>query len=563
MTCEPLVLAYGYRYGEVPLETIPPVDPTLKFKGIIQSDENVRPPVRVSTGLHWDGNAMPQPDGSDTKTLMAGVMKRVGTYTPVPKENVLNEFRSFVRQWVRANLVPLAPDTDLTFDTWIEKTNYPRWKKEMLRLVKERIVHIEENRGKYFKVKSFCKAETYPKFKHMRGINSRSDEFKVYTGPIFKCIEKEVFKNKAFIKTVPIDERPGVIFERIYREGAQYIATDYSSFEASFVRDLMSVCEFELYDYMTSHLVCHEEFMGLVHDVLGGVNSCTFKYFNVEVEGKRMSGEMCTSLGNGFTNLMAMLFTCERNCNTGVVGVVEGDDGLFTMVGTPPTTEMFADLGLVMKLELHDKLEEASFCGIVFSLEDRRNVTNPLEVIADFGWAGRDYVAAKHSTKLALLRSKALSFAHQYKGCPIVGRLAECGLRLTKSIDVSKILESRALAQWDRDQLLEAMENGSNTLYEEPGLATRALVAKLYGINEDDQLIIEDYFAKKNDLTPIRCPTLDYYQNPVWRQYFNDYVRYGVGDIRRPIGAFFRHSGLHIQFDDKGHWLADSKADIP
>jgi len=541
------------------MEIIPPVDPSLKFKNIRLSDRNIRAPVRISTGIHWEGNAMPQPCGSDTETLIAGVRKRVGTYTPVPNKNVLEKFRQFTRKWLRENMIPLVPDTDLTFETFLEDTNYPLWKKELLRKVQAQIVHIEAD-PKYFKLKSFCKAETYPKFKHMRGINSRSDEFKCWSGPVFKCIEKELFKHHAFIKKVPIDERPEYIFEKIFREGAQYIATDYTSFEASFITELMDACEFELYDYMTTELVCHDEFMRVVRGVLGGTNVCQFKYFNVEVDGKRMSGEMCTSLGNGFTNLMAMLFICEENGNTGVAGVVEGDDGLFTMVGPPPTTEMFADLGLVMKLELHTKLEEASFCGIVFDLEDRKNITNPLEVIADFGWTGRDYVMSKSATKRALLRCKALSFAHQYKGCPIVGRLAECAMRLTangKDVDIVKILQSKALAQWDREQLLEAMKHNHHTLYEEPGFATRVLVEKLYGITTRDQLIIEKYFEEKTDLSPIRCPTLDEYSNVIWQQYWDEYVRPAVGDIRRPVGDFLIHSGLQPQFDINGRTLIE------
>lgn len=556
VTSESQLLAYGYRCTDLALETIPPVDPSLKFSCIRQSDKNVRPPVRISTGLHWDGNAMPQPDGSDTETLIAGVRKRVGTYTPVPVKNVLDEFRQFNRKWLRENLIPLAPDTDLGFETFLEATNYPLWKKEVLRQVQAQIVHIEGN-PKYFKLKSFCKAETYPKFKHMRGINSRSDEFKCWSGPVFKCIEKELFKHPAFIKKVPIDERPEYIYNRIFREGAQYIATDYTSFEASFVTDLMEACEFELYDYMTSNLACHDDFMRVIRGVLGGTNECQFKYFKVEVAGKRMSGEMCTSLGNGFTNLMAMLFTCQRNGNTGVAGVVEGDDGLFTMVGSPPTTEMFAELGLVMKLELHDRLEEASFCGIVFSSEDKKNITNPLEVLADFGWAGRDYVCSSKGTKLALLRCKALSFAHQYKGCPIIGRLAECALRLTSHVKINKILESKSLAQWDREQLLEAIKSDNNTLYEEPGFATRVLVERLYGITTRDQLVIERYFMDKTDLSPISCPTLDNYSNSVWRQYWTLYVRPAVGDIRRSVGGFMTHSGLQPQFDSKGRTLKE------
>ncbi len=84
-----------------------------------------------------------------------------------------------------------------------------------------------------------------------------------------------------------------------------------------------------------------------------------------------MSGEMNTSLGNGFSNLMFMLYACEIQgieCD----GIVEGDDGAFALSLKPGQKfdeSIFAEMGLTIKLEKHTDLMSMSFCGILCAEE--------------------------------------------------------------------------------------------------------------------------------------------------------------------------------------------------
>jgi len=346
------VVAYGYRYGEFPLADIPEIKPGTRFSSYRNWDRSVRPIVRSSLGCHVCRVALPHPDPSDPPTLEAGVRKRFAFNPPKAKPQILEDLRRFVQDFCRKHLIPLSPELDTGFETWLEKTPYPEWRKADLRRKHAELLALPNGREKYLKVKSFMKDECYTEYKHARGINSRTDEFKTMVGPIFKLIEEAVFKLDWFIKKVPVKDRPAYIMERLFCVSGRYFETDYTAFESLFVAELMDCCEMELYKYMVSELPGGDEFISLITKALLGENECSFKFFTVWVQATRMSGEMCTSLGNGFSNLMFFLFLCWRK-GSRCTGVVEGDDGLFRVDGPAPTASDFRDLGLVIKMKEH------------------------------------------------------------------------------------------------------------------------------------------------------------------------------------------------------------------
>jgi len=507
--------------GEVPLPELKAIKKSAKLKGKVRLvDKDRRPVVLADLGCVVEGSCMPHADPHDPHTTLAGVAKRFAIKPPEPDGELVLKFKRFVRAWIGKNLVPLAPDSNTSIEAWLASTNYPFHRKEELAEKFKRCEGRLDPR-KHYKCKSFMKDECYPEYKHARAINSRSDEFKCKVGPIFRLIEKVVFQNKAFIKRIPVSDRPRYILDMLKREGAIYMATDYTAYESLFTGVLMDACEFQLYDYMTQYLPEHTEFMGLMREVLGGENVCEFKHFTVSLDATRMSGEMCTSLGNGFSNLMFMLFMCtEAGCKN-VSGVVEGDDGLFTMIGTPPSSELFARLGLVIKVEIHTNIEEASFCGLIFDVFDCLNVTDPRDVLASIGWSSARYAKSNTNKRKTLLRCKALSAAYQYPGCPIVAALAEYILRVTKSHDTRHMI-SQWKNTYERTQLIEAQDYGYSFIY--PPLNTRLLVEKKYGISIEHQVCIEKYFDSLDELQHLCHPIIDLYMPVVWKQYWNNYV---------------------------------------
>jgi len=361
---------------------------------------------------------------------------------------------------------------------------------------------------------------------------------KVILGPVFKAIEERVFSLDWFIKKVPVHLRPDYVMRRMYREGAKYYSTDYTAFESLFTKEVMENCEFVLYDYMLQHHPQGDEYKALIHDVLSGKNHCQFKYFTVDVEATRMSGEMNTSLGNGFSNLMFMLFLAEENGCTDVTGVVEGDDGLFTMKGKCPTTKDFEKLGLVIKMEEHDSISTASFCGIVHSEEDRSILTNPIDLILNFGYASGRYAGANKRTILKLLRAKSLSMIYQYPGCPMVNTLALYGLKMTHNINIKSLLSGNHFDEWEKSKLIQAVNFYENNKKHIDTIVTtttssRLLVEKLYGIPIETQVAFENYIEGLETLQMIRFDRLLPYCHLDQIDYFWRFRNFG-GEVNRP-----------------------------
>lgn len=511
-------IAFGYRHDEVELPRDTPQKLTSHIKmskQAIHVDLSTRPAVMVSVGCDVQGVTMPHPDPKDPVTMVEGVKKRFAARTPRPSFVKVRKLKRFVMKQLKSGRfgTPISPDEDYSFETWIAQVDYPDWRKDELKEVHRNMVDVREEGEKHFKCKSFMKDETYAEYKHARGINSRSDEFKVFSGPIFRLIEKKIFAAPEFIKKVPVAQRPAYIKERLYTPGGKYFSSDYTSYEALFESWIMEACEMQAYKYFTQALP--NEWYDAVHDALTGEQHCQFKHFVASIMATRMSGDMCTSLGNGFSNLMFMEFVCKEK-GSKCVGVVEGDDGLFRIVGCVPTEQDFAMLGLRIKCEEHTKLETASFCGLVFDIEDQINVVDPREVLASLAWMNSKYAGARDGILLDLLRCKGLSAAHQYPGCPIVSSLAQYALRVTRSRDVRNAPAMRHFSQWDREQLLDALAMRRIPVVSPPE-RTRLLVEQLYNISVETQLYIENYLDNLEIITQLDLSCLSFPES--WHHY--------------------------------------------
>lgn len=513
-------MAYGYRIDEVKLPEVKPPKNGVNVKRI-NARSRPKNPCMCSLGPVVPTAVQPHPDQYDTATTLAGILKRAASKHPDPDPEKLQRLRVFVKNWLEKNLVPLSPDSDTSVERWLEHCNYPAWRKEELKRKHDAIV--DRLSKSLWKAKCFIKDETYPIPKHARAIYSRTDEYKTIVGPIFKLIEEQVYKLPQFIKHIPVANRPQYIVNYLNTRG-KAAATDYTSFESLFIPEIMQAVEMQLYLYMSQYLDRFAEFefhlQALTED-----QDCVFRDITVELPSCRLSGDMCTSLGNGFSNLMFALFVLEEEGCTDVRIVVEGDDGLMTYNGPRVDADKFAQLGLTIKLQDHDRIETASFCGIIFDEEELINIDDPRDAIATLGWGSAQYSLAKRSKKRSLLRCKSLSLAHQYPGCPIISELAHYGLRVTRGHDI-RHLGANTRNTWYRDQLLAAIKDEKNIPKKEPGPRSRALVEEMYGIKIEWQLKIEEYLRNKQDDTPLNCPYIDLIMPDEWRDYADGFVRF-------------------------------------
>lgn len=480
----------------------------------------VRRPVAVSLGPTI--TALPKPDLGDGLTLVGGVMKRFAFRPPTPKPGKLDKLREFVRQICRDRLIPLPQTTDVSVDRWLERANYPAWRKDELREVYHTVVEFGPATVAQAKISCFMKDEGYLTFKQARAINARQDEMKVRFGPIFKQIEKRVYKMEEFIKHVPVADRAKYIAEHLRREGVEYLCSDFVSYESLFTSGLMGACERELYDYMTSALPEHDEFMKYFDKFIMGRNYLKNKYFSANIDATRMSGEMCTSLGNGWTTMCVFYFVCKEKGFEQVRLVVEGDDNAASGQGVAPTVQDFADLGMVIELEKYKTFSEMSFCGLVFDEAELEVVTDPRKVLASFAWTSREYVNARTSKLKSLLRCKGLSLKYQYPACPVVSSLADYILRETSGVDVRNVLESRSIGTWQRDLLRLALAAPIHSRPVGPG--SRDLVERLFNIPLGTQLKLEEFFDARVGLEPITEHWIQDIMPQAWLNYHTLYT---------------------------------------
>lgn len=495
----------------------------LQVTSIKMSDDS-RKPVAVSLGCHLEGAAMPHADPNDTETMLAGCFKRLGAKIPTVDDGMMKKLHAFVIKHLDEHMPTLSPDVEISYEKWRRTTTYPEWRKKELDVQYEQLL-IHGLREEDFFCNSFGKDEFYEEYKHQRLINSRSDRFKVFAGPWIRAVEEVVYKDPWFIKHVPVDRRPQYLTDRLGPGHRYFFGTDYSSFECSIIKKLLGV-EFLLYKHVLRWIMNSKWFID-EYSKIKNTNKLRFFLFIIKMLGIRMSGEMSTSLGNGFINKMVVLFLCELR-NIKVTGCVEGDDGIFSTSNDEfPTVEDFAKLGLNVKIQMSDTLGDTSFCGLIFAKEDMINITDPRAELATFGWANQKYLRSSNKKLKALLRCKSLSMIHQYPGCPILQELALYGLRITEDVSNGKLLKViKEQSTWIRDQGLKAFNDIKNLPYKATPSATRELMERRFGITVQQQIKIERLLKAKNDLTPINLNNV-ITMPEIWIDYWEKYSVHG------------------------------------
>lgn len=317
-------------------------------------------------------------------------------------------------------------------------------------------------------------------------------------------IEKSVYKLPFFVKNIPVALRPQYIIKNTSGTG-RTVATDYSSYEASFTPLYCMSIEYEVYKYFAGHtiaeLICKSFYL---------FNTSIFAAFRISILAKRMSGDVNTSLGNGLSNLITIQYLVWTKTKSWLVNIViEGDDSLFNLpLSVDLTAVDFAAFGLKVKIEESHYPNFASFCGNIFSLEDLDVLVDPGRIFRRFGFIDVKYKNARHSKKLGLLRAYAFSIYYMYHGCPMVAALARYLLRVTRG--VYAIMPSINVHKFAPGEIVPATEEKMFTLYPpgEVGLGSRKVISFLFGYTIDQQLRVEDYLDSLNTLQPIYVPEI-------------------------------------------------------
>lgn len=465
---------------------------------------------------------LPTPTRTGVLAQKQAVNMRVGRKTPPIKINSSGGLHDFAHHCLCQNKSRVgdrglsALDDVFSFESfmdWLDHTHYSGPRKRQLIALRRSMPDFPtpSQLREWSHVKSFIKLEGYPTYKPPRGIMSRTDRIKVWIGPLIKRCENLIYDMPEFIKHVPHNQRSQYIRDHIERVGCTYAETDYTSFEGSMRPKIMHVCEFSLLNYLCRRNPRALERMKMFERICTGDNVMNYTDITARIKGRRMSGEMTTSLSNGWTNLMLSTFVL-RDVAPNTPIIVEGDDGILAL--TPDashvfTPDKFANLGFVIKIIKHDDITEAGFCGIVCDASENSIITNPIEAIASFGWVGGAALRAGSESLWALLRAKALSLAYQYPGCPILSSLAKLGVRLSFNHRRMSPDDNPFLDGWSKDIYRHAEKYVTAELLDKvPGPNTRSMMARKYGISQVDQIRTEKYLDEIKEPTVLSMPWL-------------------------------------------------------
>lgn len=394
---------------------------------------------------------------------LRGVIKRVAhayTFTPDPNNlkkmhpNFYNSFKAFVKRQV-SKFDPLPHyemSHELLDEQWLndakhynlhQKKNFHELLDAFMSTTNRSISHLRNYKnGDIYACKSFIKREFYDETKEPRIINSRSDLFKALVAPYIKMIEHVVIYNEHYIKGKHPEQRVQRMSEIMDRY--KFVAeSDYSSFEGSFSQELMSICEWELFKHM---LHDNQEILNILLPIYADnfKNTIIFStdknhHTYATFDGSRMSGDMWTSLGNGFTNQMLFEYCAYKSHklpSDSYDFIVEGDDGFFGYNYDIDFTPV-AQLGFRLKIEKGTHFNDLSFCGTLLG-PGGTAVPDFWRTIEKFGWSFEEHIVRKYSDKInkaqdELLYAKALSLAAESEGVPILQPLAHHILSMNRT----------------------------------------------------------------------------------------------------------------------------------
>lgn len=363
-----------------------------------------------------------------------GVVKRVAHATNCQR-NVCVDFYHFIETQIIPKL-PVAPKFDHSklLEDWLSCSRYDTKRKNKLRFLSyKNIKRVQKFPKHFFHCKSFIKSEFYNDIKEPRIINSRTDDFKSVIGPYTHLTESCVFDSH-FIKHKTPDEI-AQIMQNMSTSYSNFYGTDYSSFEGSFRRDLMLSVEFKMFERVLHnypHIVKLIEqtyrYDNVIKYQIHGKRKATARF-----EGSRMSGDMWTSLSNGFTNYCLVKYVMHKNATNGEFRydfLVEGDDG-FICCDREIDFSIVRDLGFQLKCDHFKSINDMSFCGIC--VHDGLLVPDFWRIMNKYGYShdrtSIRYLQTKTNRQKRnfknMVHSRALSLLAQSRGIPILQAIAQ------------------------------------------------------------------------------------------------------------------------------------------
>lgn len=386
----------------------------------------------------------------------------------------LDQWATHVRARV-GQLFTFNPHPIYSLDDWLDHSSYSSARKAQIRAQSD--IPLD-----YYRVDTFIKKEAYPEIKAPRLINSRSDAFKKLVGPFTHAIEKDIFSSRFTVKGKNSLEQISMIHERMHGK-LSFLCTDYSKWESSITPEVIDKIERILWDQYPSPYTWdfHSWF----------VNHCKTNNLvargkmTSKVHGVRMSGDMHTSLGNTFINIMLTDYIMTRLGLTWD-GFFEGDDGLIGLDVVISEEQLDAirtialELGFTLTMECTSTLREATFLSRHI-IDDHTAFREPIKAIVHSQWS----FSLHRFPENELLRSRGYGLIMENPHCPILYKL---GVEMLKRAGTGKVI----CDQWFKQYYAIPDVVDSNMSFNNfPTYHDRIQFAQLFNIPIDLQLRIE------------------------------------------------------------------------
>jgi len=458
--------------------------------------------------------SVPCSDPSDPVMIKESFSYRINPLLPKVQDNVYAELLLFVQQHLKTltmidndlniKVLPKIEDVRQFTINWLNSvSHYSKTFKNHLLICFDKIYYDNTFHlgPKKFICNTFPKAEFFEEPKRARLINSRSDYFKVAVGAFIQAIEHEIYKLHNFVKGTPINQIPSKLNNL---DKYKYkIETDYSSFESCFSPQYTACVEQQLFKHF---LVNNPEVMKIIDlcyndggrprvNILKGTN------YSASVIGSRMSGEMWTSLANGFSNYINLKFLLKDYPSGNVDFYVEGDDGIIGIETKYLTNQMFTNLGFKIKMVYGEDLSHTRFCGNLFVPGLNQLVINPEQITRFFFTCSQKFINMKLIGAKKLLLSKAMNLYSTGQFTPIIAVLAYQVIKILKSYKTISYL----LPYWEiAKQRIKVDFDHLN--YPQIHPLNRQLYAEQYGISISGQLRLENFISKWTTYEDICLP---------------------------------------------------------
>jgi len=488
----------GARVDEVPFEfkTTVCADAEL-FVPVAQKDRRI---MMVSLFAMLPHVAPVVYDGNWNRNIEQAYLYRSLQPLVEMTDEFYSQFRSFTQEFCHLHFDKCVP---MDFEDWLSTTSYTLVEKRRLRLVNDDLGIGFPCGGNLNRYVGFVKAEVYPSFKAPRMIHAPTNVMKVLMGPRIKAIENLIFLDKRtpFVKHYTIEQRKqgvrdlGLLGYRVY-------SLDQKSFESHIVTKFMDACECEVYRWVLSSDPYVDD---ICRSLIGLHKINTRTGVKVLKKGRRNSGDMCTSLGNGLTSWLLLEWIIVHVKHGVYRALIEGDD-VIVATSVELTDVDFKNCGFDVTLQLEPDAGHASFCGLIFG-SSGQVIRDPRRFVLKFGWIF-DYVEASNYILDSLQHGKALSALYETPHCPIVGVWART------------ILEQ---VGWTHPRFVEDDYHRHIENFEVPEFAptleTRLLFSEVYGYDVSEQLAIESACMKMDFALIVRLMKFEECDYFMWDSY--------------------------------------------